>query len=162
MVLLALFVLLIAVPLLEIYLVIQIGQAIGVIPTLALLVLDAMLGTLLMRSQSRAVWRRARQALRSGRAPGREVLDGALIIAGGALLIAPGFLTDLLGALLLLPPSRAVIRRLIVRRFTHRIPAIGSFTQPGRQSTQTHVRHDYDVEGSASEIDPDELGQSTR
>jgi UPF0716 protein FxsA len=159
MVLLALFALLIAVPLVEIYVVIQIGKAIGVIPTLALMVLDAMLGTWLMRSQSRAVWRRARQALSSGRAPAREVLDGALIIAGGALLIAPGFLTDVLGAALLIPPTRTLIGRLIVRRFTRQIPGMESFTRSRRQSTGSQAQHDYDVEGSASEVDPGELGR---
>jgi UPF0716 protein FxsA len=114
-----LFLILVGVPLLEIYVVIEVGRAIGVIPTLALLILDAMLGTALMRSQGRAVWRSARETLRAGRAPGREILDGALVIAGGALLIAPGFITDFLGALLLLPPTRAPIRRLVIRRFAH-------------------------------------------
>jgi UPF0716 protein FxsA len=119
-----LFLILVGVPLLEIYVVIEVGRAIGVIPTLALLILDAMLGTALMRSQGRAVWRSARETVMAGRAPGREIMDGALVIAGGALLIAPGFITDLLGALLLLPPTRAPIRRLVVRRFTRvrRIP----------------------------------------
>jgi UPF0716 protein FxsA len=118
MVALLLFVLLIGVPLLEIYVVIEVGRAIGVLDTLALLILDALLGTILMRSQGRAVWRSARQTLAAGRAPGREILDGALVIVGGAFLIAPGFITDILGALLLIPLTRAPIRRLVVRRFT--------------------------------------------
>jgi UPF0716 protein FxsA len=80
-------------------------------------VLDALLGTILMRSQGRAVWRSARETLRAGRAPGQEILDGAFVIAGGALLIAPGFITDILGALLVLPFTRAPLRRRLVRRF---------------------------------------------
>jgi UPF0716 protein FxsA len=118
MVPLLLFVLLIGVPLLEIYVVIEVGRAIGVPATLALLILDALLGTILMRSQGRAVWRSARRTLAAGHAPGREILDGALVIVGGAFLIAPGFITDILGALLLIPLTRAPIRRLVVRRFT--------------------------------------------
>jgi UPF0716 protein FxsA len=114
-----LFLILIGVPLLEIYVVIEVGRAIGVIPTLALLILDALLGTMLMRSQGRAVWRSARETIGSGRVPGRELMDGALVIAGGALLIAPGFITDALGALLLIPLTRAPIRRLVLRRLTH-------------------------------------------
>jgi UPF0716 protein FxsA len=113
-----LFVLLIGVPVLEIYVVIEVGRAIGVPATLALLILDALLGTILMRSQGRAVWRSARASITAGRVPGREILDGALVIAGGALLIAPGFITDVLGALLLLPLTRAPIRRAVVRRLT--------------------------------------------
>lgn len=113
-----LFLLLIGVPLLEIYVVIEVGRAIGVVATLALLILDALLGTVLMRSQGHAVWRSARETVMAGRVPGREILDGALVIAGGALLIAPGFITDALGALLLLPPTRAPLRRFVVRRLT--------------------------------------------
>ena len=120
---LLLFLVLVGVPLLEIWVVIEVGRAIGVVPTLALLLLDALLGTILMRSQGRAVWRSARQTLSEGRAPGREILDGAFVIAGGALLIAPGFITDILGALLLLPVTRPPIRRRLLRRLTgvHRI-----------------------------------------
>jgi UPF0716 protein FxsA len=115
-----LFVLLIGVPLLEIYVVIEVGRAIGVPATLALLVLDALLGTILMRSQGRAVWRRARSSLLAGQIPAREVLDGALVIVGGALLIAPGFITDALGALLLIPVTRRPIGRMVVRRIVRR------------------------------------------
>jgi len=105
--LLALFV---AVPILEIYLIIQVGQAIGVLPTIALLIADSILGTMLMRSQGRLAWRRFQAAIAEGRPPAREVVDGALVILGGALLLAPGFATDILGVLLLLPPTRAIVR----------------------------------------------------
>ena len=84
MILFALFALLIGVTVLEVYVVILVGHAIGVLPTLALMVVDAALGASLMRSQGRAVWRRFREELAAGRMPGREVLDGALVIAGDA------------------------------------------------------------------------------
>jgi UPF0716 protein FxsA len=140
--------------------VIQVADAIGLLPTLALLVLDAMIGTALMRSQSRAVWRAARQTLRSGGVPAREVLDGALIIAGGALLIAPGFITDLLGALLLIPATRAPIRRLVVARFTRRMGAVAMpfpRDEPAGRRTWPQADYDADADARAVELDPREL-----
>jgi UPF0716 protein FxsA len=108
----------IVVPLVELYVIIQVGQSIGVLPTIGLLLADSILGSLLMRSQGRAAWRAFRTASASGRVPAREVLDGALVIFGGALLLAPGFVTDLLGVALLAPPTRAVVRRMLVGRVT--------------------------------------------
>jgi UPF0716 protein FxsA len=153
--LLALFVL---VPILEIYVIIQVGQAIGALWTIALLIVDSILGSLLMRSQGRAVWRRFQAALTEGRVPAREVLDGVLVIFGGAFLLTPGFCSDIVGALLLLPPSRAVIRRLVIRRFTFSLLADAPnprFRRPpgGGGGAGT----DFDVEGSASEADPRRL-----
>ena len=111
----------IVVPLVELYVIIQVGQAIGVLWTIALLLADSVLGTLLMRSQCRQAWRRFNAAIAHGRVPGREVLDGALVITGGAFLLTPGFVTDLAGVALLLPPSRAVVRRMLVRVFAGRM-----------------------------------------
>jgi UPF0716 protein FxsA len=113
----------IVVPIAELYVLIQIGQAIGVLPTIALLILDSILGAALMRQQGRAAWLRFNRALTEGRVPGREVIDGVLVIFGGALLLTPGFLSDILGLFLLLPPTRAIIRGLLVRRFGARLVA---------------------------------------
>ena len=113
---------------LEIYVVIQVGDAIGWLATIGLMLLDAAAGAALMRSQGRAVWQRFVAALRQGRPPTRELLDGVLVVAGGALLIAPGFVTDLFGALLLLPPTRALARRWLTPRITARV--MGSVTSP--------------------------------
>ena len=111
--LLALFV---VVPILEIYVIIQVGEAIGAVPTIALLIVDSILGSLLMKSQGRAAWRRFQLALAEGRVPGREVLDGVLVIFGGVLLLTPGFITDVFGLLFLFPPTRVLLRGLLVRR----------------------------------------------
>jgi UPF0716 protein FxsA len=111
----------IVVPLVELYVIIQVGQAIGAVPTIGLLLLDSLLGSWLLRSQGRTVWRRFREALATGRPPATETIDGALVIAGGALMLAPGFITDLFGALLLLPPSRAAVRRWILRHARSRL-----------------------------------------
>src|ERR1700704_1267113 len=100
----------IVVPIAELYVIIQVGEAIGVLPTLALLLADAVLGSLLLRHQGRGAWRRFKEALAQLRFPGKEVADGVLIVIGGPLLLAPGFITDIVGILLLIPPTRAIAR----------------------------------------------------
>jgi UPF0716 protein FxsA len=142
----------IVVPLAELYVIIQVGQAIGALPTIGLLLLDSLLGAWLLRSQSRAVWRRFRATLAGGRPPARETIDGALVIAGGALMLAPGFITDAFGALLLLPPSRAAVRRGILRNARSRL-----FAGFGGAAPRARRRQDYDVDASAHEIDPPNL-----
>src|SRR4051795_3361243 len=112
-----LIVLFIVVPIVELFVIIQVGGAIGVLPTIALLIADSVLGSMLMRSQGRTAWWRFNAALAEGRIPHREVLDGALGIFGGALLLTPGFVTDILGLGLLLPPTRAPLRGGGARRF---------------------------------------------
>ena len=161
--LLLLFVLFVCVPLLELYVIIQVGEAIGILPTIALLLLDSILGTMLMRSQGRAAWRRFNEALSAGRPPAREVLDGALVIFGGAFLLAPGFITDGFGLLLLLPPTRALIRRFLVGVLGKRVlggPIAFGFsaarrTQRRRNGARPRPGHDDVVDGSATEIDDD-------
>lgn len=118
---LVLVLLFIVVPIVELYVLIQIGQAIGALPAIALLILDSVIGALLLRAQGRAAWRRFNRTLTEGRMPGREVIDGVLVIFGGALLLTPGFLTDILGLVLLLPPTRALVRRVLVARFGGRL-----------------------------------------
>ena len=138
----------IVVPLAELYVIIQVGQAIGVLPTIGLLLLDSIVGSMLLRSQGRSTWRRFAETVQAGRPPAREVVDGGLVLLGGAFLLTPGFLTDLLGLVLLLPPSRAVVRRLLARRVTTRMTA--SFTRPGAPPPPPS-RH-YDVEGTARDV----------
>jgi UPF0716 protein FxsA len=144
LVLLALFII---VPLAELYVILQVGDAIGVLPTIVLLAADSVLGSILLRSQGRAVWRRFNEALAAGRMPHREVQDGVLIIFGGAFLITPGFITDVVGVLLLLPPSRELIRRLAMRR-------IGKRVTMRVASSGSASRDDFDVEGTATEYEP--------
>jgi UPF0716 protein FxsA len=129
----------ILVPIAELYVIIKVGEAIGLIPTLILLLADAILGSMLLRQQGRAAWVRFNRALAENRLPHKEVFDGVLIIFGGALLITPGFLTDILGLILLLPPTRAIVRA-ISSRFVRRRLAMGGgatiFTF-GRQPPRT-------------------------
>ncbi len=111
----------IIVPIAELYVIIQVGGAIGVVPTLAILVGDALLGSFLLRHQGRAAWVRFNRALNEGRMPHKEVLDGVLIIFGGALLLTPGFLTDIVGLILLIPPTRAGVRAFLTRLVRGRV-----------------------------------------
>jgi UPF0716 protein FxsA len=150
----------VAVPILEIYVIIQVGQAIGALWTIALLIADSIAGSILMRSQGRAAWRRFQLALAEGRVPAREVVDGVLVIFGGAFLLTPGFCSDIVGALLLLPPTRALIRRALVRRFGFSMfGAIPGVRVGGGAARRPRPGggDDYDVEGSATEIDPRRL-----
>jgi UPF0716 protein FxsA len=117
----ALILIFIAVPIAELYVIYLVGDAIGVWQTLLLLAADSVLGSLLLRSQGRSVWNRFNEALSAGRVPRREVMDGVLVIFGGAFLITPGFLTDVLGLVLLIPPTRSVIRRRVERRIGQRV-----------------------------------------
>ena len=153
---LLLIVLFIVVPIAELAVLIQIGELIGVWWTIALLMADAVLGAMLARSQGRATWRRFNEALSAGRAPAREVMDGALVIFGGALLLTPGFLSDILGVFLLLPPTRAFVRAVLVRRFLGRMTASMATPRPGGP-LGPRPRQAYDVEGSAIDSEPDGL-----
>ena len=112
-------VLFILVPLAEILVIVQVGAAIGGWWTAGLLVADSLLGAYLLRVEGRRAWREFRTALEEGRWPGDEVAQGALIIVGGALLLTPGFLTDVIGFLFLLGPTR----RMVARRLRARVGA---------------------------------------
>ena len=149
----ALIVLFIVVPLAELYVILQVGEAIGAVWTILLLAADSLLGALLLRSQGRTVWGRFNSTLSEGRMPHRELIDGVLVVFGGAFLITPGFLTDIVGLLLLIPPTRALIRRLVVRRLGRRISigAVGADGPPRRRPPRNG--NDFDVEGSATEYD---------
>jgi UPF0716 protein FxsA len=153
-------VLFILLPIAEIYVIIQVGQAIGILPTLALLILDGFVGAALARSQGRTAWERFNRALAEGRVPARETFDGAMIIFGGALLLTPGFITDVVGFCLLIPPTRALVRGLVARLARRRVafawrvsappPRAGRGYGPG--APPPRPSNGYDYEGSAQEI----------
>ena len=111
----------IVVPIAELYVIIQVGQAIGVLDTLALLILISVVGAWLAKRDGLGVLRRIQRALEAGRVPGTELIDGFLILLAGALMLTPGFITDIIAILLLLPPCRAVVRRQLRRVFARRI-----------------------------------------
>lgn len=150
MILLPLLLLLILVPLAELYVIVQVGQAIGALQTIGLLVLASILGGVLLRSQGRLAWRRFRAALSAGRMPANEAIDGSLVVFGASLLIVPGFIGDVVGLLLLLPPTRVVVRKALLSGARGR--ALMAFAALGGASRR-RARQDYDVDSTAHDID---------
>jgi UPF0716 protein FxsA len=146
----------ILVPLAELYVIFKIGDTIGWAPTLALLAIDSVAGWLLLRSQGRTVWNRFQATMQAGRVPHREVFDGVLVIFGGAFLLTPGFITDIFGFLLLIPPTRSLIRRWLIRRGGR---MFGFSIATGRRGERPVGQQDWDVEGTAYETDPPRLEQ---
>ncbi len=147
----------IVLPIAELYVIIKVGEAIGVLPTIALLIVDSFLGAALLRSQGRAAWRRFNEALAMGRVPTREVFDGAMVILGGAFLITPGFITDIIGLLLLIPPTRAIFRGLVSRMALRRAGFTVRTARWGYRNAEGRARGNgrpgnYDYEGSAREV----------
>lgn len=118
-------VLLIAVPILEVWLLIQVGQRIGVLPTLAILIAEAILGGWLMRREGSRAWAALNDALTSGRMPAGELADAALVLVGGVLLMLPGFVTDIIGFFFLLPFTRPLARRLLAFLVARRMTQLG-------------------------------------
>ncbi|MDQ6874400.1 MAG: FxsA family protein [Actinomycetota bacterium] len=121
-----LFVILIVVPIVEIAIIIQVGQLIGPLWTVALLIASAVVGSWLLRREGRRTWRAFREALAEPRVPTRQVADGALVLLGGALMITPGFLSDVVGILCLLPPTRTLLRRAVTGVVARRLLASGA------------------------------------
>ena len=103
-------------PIVELAVIIQVGQAIGVFNTIAALLIVSFVGAWLVKREGMSVWKRFHQQVQTGVVPGREIADGVLIMVAGALLISPGFVTDICGILLLLPPVRAAIRSAALYR----------------------------------------------
>lgn len=110
----------IGLPLLEIVVFIEVGGALGVWPTIAATVATALAGSLLLRTQGLATLMRARTQMDQGQLPAREMFEGICLVFAGALLLVPGFVTDVLGLLLFIPPFRELLRRFIGHRLAQR------------------------------------------
>lgn len=135
-----LFLLLLLVPLVEIYFLIQVGQVIGAVPTIALVVFTALLGAMLLRFQGWTTLQRTRLSMAQGQLPAIEMMEGVLLLFAGILLLMPGFFTDAIGFLLLIPP----LRRALIRRFLSR--SAGPPPRPPGGGQQRH-RDPYTIEG---------------
>jgi UPF0716 protein FxsA len=109
------------VPIVELAVIIKVGAAIGVLDTVGLLLLSSIVGSWLMKREGLGVLRRIQGSVAAGRVPGKELVDAFLILFGGALMLAPGFLTDIAGMALLLPPVRAGVRGILRRRFEAKV-----------------------------------------
>ncbi len=111
--LIRLFLLFAVIPVIEVYLLIKVGSLIGAVPTVALLLAISMVGAWLVRHQGFEIMRRIQAELAQGRLPAAELLDGAMVLVGGVLLLTPGFFTDFLGLFFLIPFTRALIKRFV-------------------------------------------------
>lgn len=158
-------ILFIILPIAELYLIIQVGQEIGVLPTIAILIADALLGAFLLRQQGRSAWRRFNLALAEKRFPGKEVADGLMITFGGALLLTPGFITDIFGLALLLPPTRAVIQRVFFALVGSRFKLVGTMGAFGYERVRNHgprTSRSSDIDGTAHEVPEDDHPDGSR
>lgn len=148
-----LFVAFVVMPILELYVIVQVGQQIGVLPTIALLVGVSVAGAWLMKREGVKAWRAFTTATKAHRVPAREVADGALILFGGALLLTPGFVSDVLGLVLLLPPTRAMVRAAFVGVVAKRFVVVDVAREAYRNRPGTRPDGGRVVEGER--IDPE-------
>ncbi len=151
------------VPLVELWVIVQVARSVGIGSTIGLLILVSVVGAWLLRTQGLGVLGRVQSQLAQGRMPGRELLDGLLVVVGGALMLTPGFVTDGIGLALLVPPTRALVRTLLVRHWRNRVTVVTGFTVTGggtpgpRAGTGGTGVIDVDVV-DADSADPDEDG----
>jgi UPF0716 protein FxsA len=148
---------LIGVPVLELFVLIEVGHAIGLRLALLLVLVGSVIGARVTRVQGRTAIERVSLAVSENRAPGSAAIDGALGFLGGVLLTIPGFVTDLLGVLLLLPPTRKLTRRWISRHYAGR--AMRFVAATGRFASRDRRTRPADVESTAVEDDLDQLGR---
>jgi UPF0716 protein FxsA len=124
----------ILVPLVEIYVIIQVGQVIGAWWTILLLVADSIFGSWLIKREGGRAWRALGTALEQGRMPHRELADGMLILVGGTLMLTPGFISDIFGMLCILPFTRPIGRRFLAGVISRRLVGVSYPTAgPGHQ-----------------------------
>ena len=147
------FLLLIAVPIIEIALFIELGGAIGLWPTIGLVILTALIGSILLRQQGLAAMRDVQARLGAGEDPGRLLADGAMILVAGALLLTPGFFTDAVGFLLLVPGVRGILWDW-GRKHVH-VAGSATFTHGGGRPGWEHAGGGQTVDGEFSEVDPE-------
>ena len=121
--LLVLFLIFVVTPIVELVVIVQVAGSTGVMNTIGLLVLVSLVGAWLVRREGLGILRRAQAELAEGRMPGRELVDGLLVLLAGALMLTPGFVTDAVGLALLLPPVRAILRMVATRRLSRSVDA---------------------------------------
>lgn len=137
-------------PLVELYFIVQVGQEMGVLPTVAALLVISMVGTALVKREGMRVYKQFMESVRAGNEPTREIVHGVCILGAGVFLLAPGFISDVLGIMLLLPPVRAVFARLVMRR-TRKIASVINATHSGRR---VEYRGYMPSAGDVIDVDP--------
>ena len=149
------FVIFVALPLAEIYALIKVGSWLGVFPTIALLVLVSALGAALVKREGLRVLRRMQEQVTAGRMPSNEILDGVCLLLAGLLLLVPGFVTDVIGLLLLLPPFRVVLRSALKRRNGKKLRIVATYSGRIVNDGRIHDVHGtYDNQTPPKELEP--------
>jgi len=141
--------LLVAIPIFEVWLLVQVGQQLGLLPTVLILVVEAIVGVLLMRHEGSRAWKALNDAFTKGKVPTGELADAALILVGGVLLMLPGFLTDIIGFLFLLRWTRPLARKMIAFFVARRINRLGIPVMRARFDTDNLIEGET-VETSAN------------
>lgn len=124
------FLLFVLVPIIEIAVLLNVSAAIGWLTTIAIVILTAILGTWMLRQQGLATLMKARQRMQSGQMPAQQMVEGMILLVGGALLLTPGFVTDTFGFACLLPPTRALMAHYLGRRARIGVSMAGSGVDP--------------------------------
>ena len=127
-------------PIAELYTIIRMSGAIGFFNTLGVMILIAIIGSWLVRREGFRVWNRFNDAVAAGQVPAREILDGVLILGAGALLLTPGFLSDVFGLLMLFPPTRIMFRSYLLRRSRRGSMIFRTWRGPGEGFIDTDAR----------------------
>ncbi len=133
-----LFLLFLIIPIIEIYLLIQVGSIIGAFYTILLIILTAIVGAFLLRAQGMATLRRVQENVAKGKVPAMEMLEGLMLLVGGALLLTPGFFTDALGFVCLIPTLRRAVIRLFLLQKIGRMQGFQQTTSQ-RQSRDSNI-----------------------
>ncbi|MDP9417021.1 MAG: FxsA family protein [Actinomycetota bacterium] len=149
-------VLFLVVPLVELAIIVQVGDVIGLVPTIVLLIAESVLGAWLVKREGRRAWEALRQGIGFGRMPSRELADAALVLVGGTLLLTPGFLTDIVGFALVLPATRPLGRRVLSWLIARRVSAVVA-----NSATRTRWAP-RDTGGGASKVVPGEVYDERR
>lgn len=137
--------LIVVVPLMELYFIVQVGQEIGVFATIAALIVISAVGSALVKREGIRVYRDFVVAIRSGQEPTRQIIAGVCVLAAGVLFLAPGFFSDVLGIVMLLPPTRRALTWLALRRsFRHTTVIRATHTGP-IVDIRGHLRGSDDV-----------------
>jgi len=140
-------------PFIEVAIFIAVGREIGIVSTIGLCLLFAVLGALIVRRQGLATFARVQSELRAGHVPAMELAEGAAIFAAGALLITPGFFSDAVGFVLLIPMARRAIIRLLIHHFSKRLILMQE--RAGPPGNGDHGRH-VTIDGEAEEINKED------
>jgi UPF0716 protein FxsA len=148
-------VLLVAIPILEVWLLVKVGQQLGLLPTVLILIAEAIIGALLMRHEGSRAWKALNDAFTQGKVPTGELADAALILVGGILLMLPGFLTDIIGFVFLLRWTRPVARKIIAFFVARRISRLGIPVMRARLDTENLIHGETVEQPGSNQRRPD-------